>query len=85
MIVRIEAVRRELPHAVTIPLYALVNRDGKKIVFVELESIAVQREVAVEAILGNQVVIRSGLDAGENLIIKGQQLITDGARVEVGE
>ena len=85
MIVRVKAVRRELPQAVTIPLYALVDRDGKKVVFVEQNTTAQQRDVEVEAILGDQVVIRSGLDAGENLIIKGQQLIADGARVEVGE
>ena len=84
MIVRVEAVRRELPQAVSIPLYAMVERDGKKVVFVERELKAEQREVEVEAILGNQVVIRSGLDAGENLIIKGQHLIIDGALVKVG-
>jgi membrane fusion protein (multidrug efflux system) len=85
MIVRVEAVRRVLPQAITIPLYALVDRDGKKIVFVEQKTTAVKREVEVEAILGNQVVIRSGLDTGENLIVKGQQLIADGALVKVGE
>jgi len=85
MIVRVEAVRRVLPQAVTIPLYALVNRDGKKVVFVEQKSKAVQRDVEVEAILGARVVIKSGLDAGEHLIVKGQQLIADGALVTVGE
>ena len=39
----------------------------------------------VEAILGDQVVIHSGLEEGDNLIIKGQQLIADGALVKVGE
>ncbi len=85
MIVRVEAVRRELPQAVTIPLYALVERDGRKVVFVVQQSTAIQRDVEVEAILGNRVVIRSGLEAGEKLIVKGQQLIADGARVEAGE
>jgi membrane fusion protein (multidrug efflux system) len=84
MIVRIEAVRRELPQVIAIPLYALVERDGKKVVFVEQEKIAVQRDVEVEAILGDRVVIRTGLQAGEKLIVKGQQLIADGARVESG-
>ena len=85
MIVRVEAIRRELPQAVTIPLYALVDRDGKKVVFVEHKAIATQRDVVVEAILGDRVVIHSGLEAGENLIVKGQQLIADGARVQIGE
>jgi membrane fusion protein (multidrug efflux system) len=84
MIVRIEAVRRELPQVIAIPLYALVERDGKKVVFVEQEKKAVQRDVEVEAILGDRVVIRSGLQAGEKLIIKGQQLIADGTRVASG-
>lgn len=85
MIVRIKAVRRELPQVIMIPLYALVERDGKKVVFVEQGKKAVQRDVEVEAIIGTQVVISSGLEAGENLIVKGQQLIADGTLVEGGE
>ena len=85
MIVRVKAVRRELPQVIAIPLYALVERDGKKVVFVEQEKKAVQRYVEVEAIIDDQVVINSGLEVGEKLIVKGQQLIADGALVEGGE
>ncbi len=84
MIVRIEAVRRLLPQVVAIPLYALLDRDGKKVVFVKKGGEVELREVEVEAVVDAQVVIRSGLEAGEELIIKGQHLLVDGAPVQVG-
>ena len=85
MIVRVDAVRRDLLDTIAIPLYALVERDGKKVVFLEKEGSAVQSDVEVEAILGAQVVISSGLNEGDILIVKGQQLLADGTLIKVGE
>jgi membrane fusion protein (multidrug efflux system) len=83
MIVRIEAVRRTLPQALAVPLYALVDRDGGKIALVVEAGQARVRPVTVEAIIGDQAVITAGLAAGEQLIIKGQQLAVDGTPVQV--
>jgi len=83
MIVRIEAVRRTLPQALAVPLYALVDRDGEKVVMIVENSIARQRQVEVEAIIGDRAIIAKGLAAGEQLIVKGQQLATDGTHVLV--
>lgn len=85
MIVRIEALRRTLVDAVAIPLYAVVDLDGRKVVFVESQGKAQLRSVEVGRALGEQIVIRKGLAAGERLIIKGQQLLSDGAPVTVKE
>jgi membrane fusion protein (multidrug efflux system) len=81
MIVQVEFSRRQLSRVVAIPLYALVDRDGTKIVYVEEDGKARRREVTVGPIVNNQAVIKTGLAAGERLIVKGQQLINDGATV----
>ena len=83
MIVRIEALRRELKGAIAIPLYAVVDLDGRKVVYVETQGKAQLRPVKVDRVIGDQAVILEGLDFDERLIVKGQQLLVDGAKVKV--
>jgi len=83
MIVRISALRRKLPQVIAIPIFALVERDGQKLAFVEEDGFARMRKVKVDAVLGETVVIEEGLAAGERLIVKGQRLVADGSRVSV--
>ncbi len=81
MIVQVNFTLRELTQVVAVPLYALVDRDGAKVAFVEEAGKARLRHVEVGPIIGNLAVIKKGLDAGDRLIVKGQQLIGDGATV----
>ena len=83
MIVRATFLRRTLDQVLAIPLYALLDQDGTRRVFVEEEGVARLREVTTLAVVGRQVVIETGLRVGERLIVSGQQLLTDGARVAV--
>lgn len=83
MIVRIEALRRELKDAIAIPLYAVIDLDGRKVVFVAEQGRAQLRPVSIDRVIGDQAVILDGLAAGERLIVKGQQLLSDGAAVQV--
>jgi len=84
MIVRIEARRRMIEQAVAVPLYAVIDNEGRKVVFVEHKGKAQLRPVEIGRVLGDQVVIRNGLAPGERLVVKGQQLLADGASVTVG-
>jgi membrane fusion protein (multidrug efflux system) len=83
MIVRIEALRREIKNAIAIPLYAVVDLDGRKVVFVEEQGKAQLRPVKIDHVIGDQAVILDGLNLNERLIVKGQQLLVDGAAVKV--
>ncbi len=83
MIVRIEALRREIKDAIAIPLYAVVDLDGRKVVFVEEEGKAQLHAVKVDRVIGDQAVILDGLNLNERLIVKGQQLLADGTKVKV--
>jgi len=83
MIVRIEALRREIKAAIAIPLYAVIDLDGRKVVFVEKQGKAQLRVVKVDRVIGDQAVILEGLSLDERLIVKGQQLLADGTPVKV--
>ncbi|TNF49499.1 efflux RND transporter periplasmic adaptor subunit [bacterium] len=85
MIVRVRFVRRVLEDVLTIPLYAVIDRDGEKFVFVTENDTAVERQVRLGPIINGKVVIFGGIQKGEDLVIKGQQLLTDGSPVTIVE
>ncbi|TNF50405.1 MAG: efflux RND transporter periplasmic adaptor subunit [Deltaproteobacteria bacterium] len=76
-------LRRELKDAIAIPLYAVVDLDGRKVVYVEAAGQAKLRPVKIDRVIGDQAVILKGLSLGDKLIVKGHQLLVDGARVKV--
>lgn len=85
MIVRVRFVRRILENVIFIPLYAVIDRDGEKFVFVTENDIAVERQVRLGPIVDGNVVIFGGIQEGEDLVVKGQQLLTDGSPVTIVE
>jgi membrane fusion protein (multidrug efflux system) len=85
MIVRVKFVRSVIDSALVVPLYAVIDREGQKFVFVEENGTAVQREVHLGPIINGKVVVFGGIQEGENLVIKGQQLLLDGGPVKIVE
>lgn len=85
MIVRVRFIRRILKDVLSIPLYAVIDRDGEKFVFVAENDTAVERQVRLGPIINGNVVVFGGVRQGEDLVIKGQQLLTDGSPVTVVE
>ncbi|MCK4623087.1 MAG: efflux RND transporter periplasmic adaptor subunit [Desulfuromonadales bacterium] len=85
MIVRARFLRRLLTQVITAPLYAVLDREGEKLVYVEDQGIARRLKVVTGRSVGRRIVITSGLSAGQHLIVSGQQLLIDGARVQVEE
>ncbi|SHJ70538.1 membrane fusion protein, multidrug efflux system [Malonomonas rubra DSM 5091] len=85
MIVRARFVRQQLSQVVSAPLFAVLDRDGEKLVFVEENGIAKRQNVETGSSVDQRIVIRSGLEPGQRLIVKGQQLLIDGAKVALQE
>lgn len=85
MIVRAKFVRQELQQVVAAPLYSVLDRDGKKLVFVEEDGQAKSIEVVTGSSVEQKIEIKSGLSAGQKLIVKGQQLLMDGVKIASGE
>jgi membrane fusion protein (multidrug efflux system) len=81
MIIKAVFSRLNLHQVVAVPMYALIDREGEEILFVEQEGVARLRKVKTGPVVGEKIVIEKGLAAGERLIVKGQHLVGDGMPV----
>lgn len=68
---------------ITVPYSAVLSRDDRQSLFVVDNSSAARRDVKLGFRDGDQVEIVSGLSAGENLVIRGQQNLKDDALVDI--
>ncbi len=83
MIGRVAFVRRIITDALVAPLFALVDKGGERLVFVEEDGLAQSRTVSIGVIEGDRVQITSGLKTGDHLIVKGHTEVEDGMKVSV--
>jgi membrane fusion protein (multidrug efflux system) len=83
MIGRVAFVRRVITDALVAPLFALVDKGGERLVFVEEDGLAQSRTVSIGVIQGDRVQITSGLKPGDHLIVKGHTEVEDGMKVSV--
>ena len=82
MYAHLELPRRTLNAAILIPLSAVIELEDRQVVYVVEDARAAQRQVELGAVLGDEVVVASGLDAGERLIVEGQVQVSPGQRVD---
>jgi HlyD family secretion protein len=73
--------RGEEKPRVAIPPAAVVDRDGKKVVFVVSGDKVVQRPVSLGAKLGDMVEVVSGVKAGEKIAVKPLDKLHDQSRI----
>jgi membrane fusion protein (multidrug efflux system) len=83
MIGRVAFVRRLIPDAVAVPLFAIIDKGGERIVFIEKDGIAESRTISIGVIEGSRVQVTSGLKVGDHLIVKGHTEVEDGMKVTV--
>jgi membrane fusion protein (multidrug efflux system) len=83
MIGRVAFVRRAIADALAAPLFAVLDKGGERIVFIEKDGVALSRSISTGVIEGDRVQITSGLEAGDQLIIRGHTEVEDGMRVIV--
>jgi len=83
MIARLAFIRRVIPDAVVAPLFALVDKGGERIVFLEKEGVAHSRTVSLGVIDNDRIQILDGLNPGDRLIVKGQTQVEEGMKVSV--
>jgi membrane fusion protein, multidrug efflux system len=87
MVANVMVVRNELDEAVVVPQDALVRVEEGFVVFVVqgegAEARAQVRPVVTGGSQQNQVVVTSGLEPGDRLVVLGQQQVANGDRVNV--
>lgn len=87
MVASMAITRRQVAEAVVAPQDALVRVEDGYVVFVAVErdgtTVAEVREVALGPTRRNLVVLESGVEAGEQLIVVGQKSVADGDRINI--
>jgi len=69
---------------VQIPYKAITEQMGEFFVFVSQDTIAKQHKVKLGPRIGNDVVIMSGIEAGDKVITDGFQRLRDGGKITLG-
>lgn len=72
-----------IDNALAVRTEAVKEREDKKFVFVVDGDKAVQKEVTTGLDTGAYIEIKSGLAAGDKVIVKGQDYISDGSKIKV--
>lgn len=81
MIARLAFLRRVIPDAISAPLFALVDKGGERILYVEKDGVAHSRTASLGVIDGERIQIIKGLEPGDRLIVAGQTQVEEGMKV----
>ncbi len=85
MFAEVRLLLRQEQQIVRVPLAALVDRDGGQVAFVVEEGRARQVSVRTAFVQEDTAAVESGLDAGDRVVVVGQQNLNDGDEVAVVE
>ncbi len=80
---RVRATVREIPNAILVPQKAIQELQNLKMLWViDSTQRAHTRQVELGNAVGNSIVVRSGLQAGEQVIVEGIQKVRDNLQVK---
>lgn len=82
MFARVELVKKVYPHALAVPLYAIITQGEEKYVFVAKDGQAEKRPVMLGVLDGWNVQVIQGLFPGDRVIVVGHRLLDDGQRID---
>lgn len=82
MLARVSLERRTIADAVTAPLHAIINQGGERLLYVVENGTARARTVEIGVVETDRAQVTRGLEAGDRLIVSGQTMVEDGAKVD---
>lgn len=83
MFAQAELVTAEKPNALAVPEAAVLTREGKTVVFVVADGKASRRDVTIGLRADGRLEITQGIQANDQVVIVGQNLLNDGDGVTV--
>ena len=83
MFAQAELVTAERPQALLVPEAAVLTREGKTVVFIVVDGKAQRREVTTGLRADGKIEVTQGVQAGESVVVVGQNLLNDGDAVTV--
>lgn len=84
MLVQVEIITKKVDNVLVLPESAVLDEEGKKVVFVYQEGIAQKREITTGIESKGNIEITKGLKKNEQIIIEGGYGLEDRTRVEKG-
>lgn len=84
-IVRVDIVRKTFQDVMVVDMYAVIDKDGQKVVFINKNGIAEERKVVTGDMIDTKIIIISGIEPGDELITSGQQFLSNGSPIRLGE
>jgi len=83
MVARVRIFTKELRDVPLVPRAAILERSGRTLLFVVKGGVAEERHPRLGPVTGDQVAIVDGVEAGEAVVIAGQENLADGTAVLV--
>ncbi len=83
MVAEVTIAADELTNVIVIERDWVVDRYGEPAVFVAGDSLAQLSKVTLGRVIGDRVVVLSGLSEGDRVVTLGYDQLTDGARIDV--
>lgn len=83
MFARVELVKKRFEDAFAVPLYAVISEGDESFVYLEVDDKAVKRPVELGVLEDWMIQVKSGLEAGDNVIIVGHRQVDEGQSVKV--
>ena len=84
MFARVEIVKRQITNGISVPLYAVINRNNERIVYIVNDEHVHARTVELGLMDGWKVEIKSGLKTGDQVVVIGQKRCQPGAGGQCG-
>jgi membrane fusion protein (multidrug efflux system) len=81
---RLEVPRRVIDSAVLVPLTSIIDFEDHQAVYVVANGQAHRRRIETGPIIGESVVVTSGVADGERVVVAGMQQVVDGLQVTEG-
>ncbi|AEE96860.1 efflux RND transporter periplasmic adaptor subunit [Mahella australiensis] len=85
MFARAELAVDKKTDVIVVPSTAVLDENGIKVVYVADGGKAQKQQVEIGMDDGKMVEIKKGLDVGQNIVVEGQQYLTDGADITIAE
>jgi HlyD family secretion protein len=70
-------------NVVIVPADSLVRLSGKYLAYVVENNIAMRKDIEIGLWSGSEIEVKSGLQAGQQLVVNGQHKLTNGTPVEI--
>jgi membrane fusion protein, multidrug efflux system len=83
MFARVEIVKKVIKNGIAIPLYSIITRNNKHMVYIVNDEKAHTREVEIGLLDGWLIEITKGLKPGERVIVMGHRNVSDDQPVKV--